>query len=63
MKDLVELSFVGGPACGRRYRIGKALRRYEHEDGTGQVHEYLTEPSLKRPGVFLAVHNGVVAVR
>lgn len=63
MKDLVTLSFVGGPACGRNYRIGKALRRYEHVDGTGLVHEYVVEPSLRKPGVFLAVHNGVVAVR
>jgi hypothetical protein len=63
VKDLVELRFCGGPACGRRYKIGKALRRYEHEDGLGQVHEYVVEPSLKYEGVFLAVHAGVLGVR
>lgn len=55
--NLEVIEFVGGPACGRRYKVGRVREFYEHEIG-GEVHAYRTERG-RHGGTWAVVHEGL----
>ena len=58
--ELFDLEFCGGPACGKRERVGAVKEGYTHYLH-GQVYEYVTEHEPRR-GKWVTVHTGRVEV-
>jgi hypothetical protein len=57
---LYNLCFVGGPACGKSYKVGQVFNSYEHEDGEGRVFAYDVVPSQRRGWGYAAICTGEV---